>query len=217
MVVRSEKNRIKTLVTDTITLLCKNGLQTISGFSIEGVIGVTSLDDEDDVFLISIKEIIKNIPDKASSDSESEQEQVRHHKRKRKRTHRNVGSDCEQNLTLERPRSRDTFSPASVHAIKQEVASDSDSNDLVMVKEEPSRHRQFQATQVPQSEAHAINSAISNIASLSQVQSYQPPALHQLPNLPQMPPWQNSPRPQGVAPSAQLSHLAQQQHAAMQV
>lgn len=53
----SDQERIKTLLTETITLLCKNGLHFRSEFSIEGLLGITL--DQENVFLISIKETIR--------------------------------------------------------------------------------------------------------------------------------------------------------------
>ena len=57
MGVTADQLRVKTLLTETIILLCKNGLHFKKEFSIEGLIGIT-LDDEN-VFLVNIKETIK--------------------------------------------------------------------------------------------------------------------------------------------------------------
>ena len=56
MVLKADQLRVKALLTETITLLCKNGLNYRSEFAIEALIGITL--DKDDVFLISIKEKI---------------------------------------------------------------------------------------------------------------------------------------------------------------
>lgn len=58
MVLSADQQRVKTLLTETITLLCKNGLHFKTEFSIEALIGITL--DEDDVFLVSIKETIRS-------------------------------------------------------------------------------------------------------------------------------------------------------------
>ncbi len=58
MVATNEKDRLKTLLKDTITLLCKNGLAYKSCFNVEALIGITL--DQDDVFLVSINEQIRN-------------------------------------------------------------------------------------------------------------------------------------------------------------
>lgn len=52
-----DQKQVKALLTETITLLCKNGLHFRSEFSIDGLIGITL--DQDNVFLVSIKETIK--------------------------------------------------------------------------------------------------------------------------------------------------------------
>ena len=56
MVLKADRERVKALLTETITLLCKNGLNYHSEFAIEALIGITL--DRDDVFLVSIKETI---------------------------------------------------------------------------------------------------------------------------------------------------------------
>lgn len=57
MVLTEDQKQVKALLTETITLLCKNGLHFRSEFSIDGLIGITL--DQDNVFLVSIKETIK--------------------------------------------------------------------------------------------------------------------------------------------------------------
>ena len=56
-VLKQDQHKIKSLLRETITLLCKNGLQYKSEFCIEGLLGITL--DEKDVLLVSIKETIK--------------------------------------------------------------------------------------------------------------------------------------------------------------
>ena len=99
MVLSADKERLKALLKDTITLLCRNGLAFKSKFSIEALIGVTL--DEDDIFLISINELIQtelnntldesqSCNDEASEESsvsDGESALVKHHRtRKRRRT-----------------------------------------------------------------------------------------------------------------------------------
>ncbi len=57
MSLKAEQQRLKALLKDTITLLCKNGLAFKKGFSIDALIGVTL--DEDNVLLVSINESVK--------------------------------------------------------------------------------------------------------------------------------------------------------------
>ncbi|ESO11166.1 hypothetical protein HELRODRAFT_183479 [Helobdella robusta] len=56
MAVSADQQRVKTLLTETIILLCKNGLHFKDEFTVEGLIGITI--DKNDVFLINIKETI---------------------------------------------------------------------------------------------------------------------------------------------------------------
>lgn len=56
MVLKADQMRVKALLAETVTLLCKNGLHFKTKFAIEGLIGIT-LDDED-IFLVSINETI---------------------------------------------------------------------------------------------------------------------------------------------------------------
>ena len=58
MVLKSDQQRMKELLKETITLLCKNGLHYKSEFCVEALIGITL--DHDDVFLVNIKETIKD-------------------------------------------------------------------------------------------------------------------------------------------------------------
>lgn len=58
MVLPTDRERIKTLLIETITLLCKNGLNFQFEFSVEALIGITI--DQNDVFLINIQETVKS-------------------------------------------------------------------------------------------------------------------------------------------------------------
>ena len=57
-----EHQRLKILLTEAVTLLCKTGLSYKSEFSVEGLLGITV--DHSDVFLVGVKETIS----KASQD-----------------------------------------------------------------------------------------------------------------------------------------------------
>ena len=57
MVIKPEQQQMQMLLTEAITVLCKNGLQYRSHFNVEVLLGIT-LDDED-VFLVSIKQTVK--------------------------------------------------------------------------------------------------------------------------------------------------------------
>lgn len=57
MVLKADQQRVKALLTETITLLCKNGLHFNSELCIDALVGITL--DQEDVFLVSIKETIR--------------------------------------------------------------------------------------------------------------------------------------------------------------
>lgn len=56
MVLKSEQDRVKALLTEAITVLCKNGLGYKYTCCIQGLLGITL--DEEDVFLVDLKETI---------------------------------------------------------------------------------------------------------------------------------------------------------------
>ena len=58
MKLKPEQQRLKDLLTDTITLLCKNGLQFSKEFSVDALIGITL--DNNEVFLVRIDESVKS-------------------------------------------------------------------------------------------------------------------------------------------------------------
>lgn len=59
MVLTADQERLKNLLIETITLLCKNGLDFQSEFSVDALIGITL--DQKDVFLVTIKETVKSV------------------------------------------------------------------------------------------------------------------------------------------------------------
>ncbi len=58
MVLKPDQQRIQELLRDTITKICRNGLEYNSEFSVEALIGITL--DQDKVFLVSVKETIQS-------------------------------------------------------------------------------------------------------------------------------------------------------------
>lgn len=56
MVIKADQARVRDLVAETVTLLCKNGLDFQSELSIHALIGITL--DKSDVFLVSINETV---------------------------------------------------------------------------------------------------------------------------------------------------------------
>ena len=69
MVVKPEQERVRTLLSDTITLLCRNGLTYKSKFCISALIGITL--DDDEVFLVDIRDTIKTNEAEGDSGGES--------------------------------------------------------------------------------------------------------------------------------------------------
>jgi hypothetical protein len=74
MPLTTDQQRVKDLLTETITLLCKNGLNFKSQFTIEGLIGITI--DQNDVFLISLHENVALRHVHESSDHKRDHQKV---------------------------------------------------------------------------------------------------------------------------------------------
>ena len=55
---RPEQERVKKLLTEAVTLLCRNSLQYEEEVTVEGLIGITL--DQRDIFLVSIRETVEN-------------------------------------------------------------------------------------------------------------------------------------------------------------
>ena len=90
MIIQAEQERLKHLLSEALPMLCRNGLNYSSEFSVEALIGITL--DKNDVVLVSVKETFKNKDDKADDNAseQSEQESVLSTSRKkhhRKRSH----------------------------------------------------------------------------------------------------------------------------------
>ncbi len=58
MLLTDEQAKVRALLAEAITVLCKNGLTYRTEFCVEGLLGITL--DNEDVFLISINETIKS-------------------------------------------------------------------------------------------------------------------------------------------------------------
>lgn len=55
---KPDQERVRSLLTDTITLLCKNGLHFKKQLKVEGLIGVTL--DDNEVFIVHLNEIVED-------------------------------------------------------------------------------------------------------------------------------------------------------------
>lgn len=62
MVEKSEKLRLKRLLSEAIVLLCKNGLPFSNQFRLEALVGVT-LDEDEVTFSFRIRIIYSKLPD----------------------------------------------------------------------------------------------------------------------------------------------------------
>lgn len=74
MVLKSDQQRIKTLLQEAIPLLCKNGLSYQSEFCIEALIGITL--DHNDVFLVNINERVCSADNSTTSDFHEDRQMV---------------------------------------------------------------------------------------------------------------------------------------------
>lgn len=59
MAMKSDQERVKHLLTDTVTLLCRNGLQFRKQLKVQGLLGITL--DDNEVFLIQIDETLGSL------------------------------------------------------------------------------------------------------------------------------------------------------------
>ena len=59
MVFKPDQQKMQQLLSEAITVLCKNGLNYESHVNVEALIGITL--DDDEVFLVSVRETIQNI------------------------------------------------------------------------------------------------------------------------------------------------------------
>lgn len=149
MVVKAEQERVKTLIADTVSLLCKNGLHYTKEFCIEGLLGITL--DRDEVFLVNIKELVKS-EGQQDSDSEHSADETpsktsAKRKRRRSKSKQIEGgngdvdeSSNDTSASFAQPSSVDNSSepPAKKSSIKEERTEEvSDDEDLVFIKDEP--------------------------------------------------------------------------------
>jgi len=68
---QEEQERLKKLLRDTVTMLCRNGLQYQRRLRVEGVIGITV--DDDSVFLVHINDTVGASYNSAPQDTEYSQ------------------------------------------------------------------------------------------------------------------------------------------------
>ena len=110
MKLREEETKLQELLKETITLLCKNGLQFSKGFSIDALIGITT--DDASTFLVKLEETVSH--DDVCDNTEGEKSDVCS----------NVDRGSSRSLR-KRPPGDDTGSSSS----KRHRSDDDDSND----------------------------------------------------------------------------------------
>lgn len=152
MKLSTEQQRLKDLLTDTICLLCKNGLAFKNKFSIEALIGITL--DEDDVILVNINEIIQSSIEAADKQEEEETTEVseKRKKRKRKRRPSKQSSGTEQNTITddENDDASQTRDDADDNRSSVNIKEEPDiDEEPVIIKEEPAFSNNFSQFQQP--------------------------------------------------------------------
>ena len=183
MVVKEEQERVRTLISDTVTLLCRNGLSYKTKFCINALIGITL--DEDEVMLVDIRETVKNIgAEESDSDDATSNVPPPRKRKKHKRHHGNgnndhadSGSDGEGRLSTAEGYDEDTNEPPHKRTVKEEDNEDS-GDDLVFIKDEPADTPNMSAPQFDSSLYHQQQQQGSDIlGSLAQQgQLYATPA-----------------------------------------
>lgn len=144
MKLKPDQQRLQELLKDTITLLCKNGLQYKDELSVEALIGVTL--DQEKVFLVNIKETVQlpqtkskngeNEKDEAGSDTEETGPVLATPRSARKRSH--GGQDTTDASAAKQQKLRTPLSSSgSDHRLPVKVEKEEDeADDLVFIKQE---------------------------------------------------------------------------------
>ena len=174
MVVKAEQERVRSLLADTITLLCRNGLSYKSHFDISALIGITL--DDNEVLLVEIKESVKSedgIEDYSDIILDSEVEEVvspvknsRKRGRKKQTPHTN-GSGDESEIIEEEPslksRAVDVVEDSDVSVIKHELVDkkeeDDDNKDTTLLQQQPFEGEALSATVWDPASQNAISSS----------------------------------------------------------
>ena len=140
------QERLIALVKDTISLLCKNGLEYNQEFCVEGLLGVTL--DKDEVFLIPIKELVADkgvstTDDVALDTSQDVDDGRKSPKRKKKRRHAEATVAQDDYNTGAVSSDYETKEPSECYKLSSARISneDTEQND---VDDEPSTKRQRQ-------------------------------------------------------------------------
>lgn len=106
---KPEQERVRNLIADTVTLLCRNGLQFQKEMKIQGLLGITL--DNSDVFLVQIDEKVANVYESVSAtvnnaNSESNSAVVSHDEQHRSKRIHPIGASRSLVTRPIRPQSR---------------------------------------------------------------------------------------------------------------
>lgn len=113
---KPEQERVKGLLTETVMLLCKNGLQFNKEMKVQGLLGITL--DENEVFLIHFDEKFGSVQIAASSTSDDKNRAVDNQETQRKQTQQSENNRMSKfPFRSTRPMSR--FGTQSVHKSKR--------------------------------------------------------------------------------------------------
>ena len=145
MVVKPEQDRVRNLLTDTVTLLCKNGLTYGKEMKVQGLLGITL--DEDEVFVVHFNEKFDDsvtgkelptleFPESDSVDQDAGQNSEGPSSSKKRRKRRPSRDSDDGNAANPKRNNQDTFSQDSLldtGAIK--VKQEPQSGDVICVED----------------------------------------------------------------------------------
>ena len=106
MILRDDQAKLQSLLKETITLLCKNGLHFKNGFIIDALIGITT--DDSETFLVKLEEIVGDVA--AGSHTKAE----------------NIDADPDDRSRVSRKRGTDRGSDGATATKQQRTYSDDD-------------------------------------------------------------------------------------------
>lgn len=145
MKIKEDEERLKALLTDTITMLCKNSIIYKQEFCVEALIGITL--DKEDVLLVNIKEIVGAASELAKDDRTNktivhrEQEmslkRKKHRNRRKKRTKSNL-TDGADSISQSTDEVQSDAEELSNKKRKVEIGCETDQNIPVTTKQEES-------------------------------------------------------------------------------
>lgn len=136
MTKRIDHDRVRNLLVEAITVLCKTGLNYDSQLSVEGLIGITV--DTDNVFLVSIRENFSKVEpslreENSKDDGSSSENEVQNFSRKHSHEHRPTSPSERSGYHSRKHKRRHTSASSSVVNSSDEPP---DKQRLTVVKQE---------------------------------------------------------------------------------